>query len=495
MDLDTDCIPMKWPSGPIEIARREKQGHVSPEIKEAFRGWHYPAALDRLRGTAVNCLIVSWASGSPEDEEQQNSLKPMVEHGRQAGIRFIGWVNGTADVASAAASAQSAGLSAIASEKDLRERSGFPIIPFSTRSQARWDHASPFLILNDGIWPQVRSNIKEGKDQAAAGPTGVPWVNSNGWYVRLARALSPHKTIWLAFDPSEKNHPDRAESYMLAMADARAYGAHWVISLDDTLRAGMAAGNSQALETWGKVAKAATFFKSHSAWTTYQPQGVLAVLSDYSGTNEFMSGEILNLLSRRHLPFHVLIRSRATAASFEGLKTILYADQDALTTGTRRDLLAFVKEGGLLIVPSNWKITEGVLLRESPQDSYQMHRLGRGRIAVAKQEWLDPYEVATEAHLMLSHSNDLMRLWNAGGTNSIYTTAPDGSKSLVQIVNYSIGGEVDSISLWLKDPYRSAHFWSLGANEPTLLHKVTEFGEAELYLPALPVYAAVELEK
>jgi hypothetical protein len=486
---------MKWPSGPLEVARREKQGPLSPELREALRTWHQPAALERLRGTVVNCLIVSWASGLPQDEEQQNSLKPIIEHGRQAGICFIGWIDGRADVASVAASAQAAGLSAVASERDLEKHPPFPIIPFSARPKARWDHAGSVLILNDAIWPQIRSNLEEGKDQASAGPTGIPWVNSNGWYVRLARALSPEKVIWLAVDPSEKTHPNRTESYILALADARAYGAHWVISLDETLRAGMAAGNLEAIEAWRQIANAAAFFKGRAAWGIYPPQGVLAVLSDFSGSNEFMSGEILNLLCRRHLPFRLIMRSRATASSFEGLKAILYADQDAPATGSRQELLAFVEQGGLLIVPSNWKITEGPLSSESLQDGYQMHRLGQGRIAVAKQEWQDPYEVATEAHLMLSHSNDLIRLWNAGGTNSIYTAATDGSRSLVQIVNYSLGGENDSISLWLKDAYRSARFWSLGSNQPTSLRIVTEFGEAELHLPAFPVYAAVEVER
>ena len=491
MRLETDCVPMKWPSGPLELARRERKGPVSPELRETLRAWHQPAALERLRGTAVDCLIVTWAAGLPQDEEQQGSLKPLIERGRQTGIQFIGWVDEGADTTSAAVKARAAGLSAVVSESDAENRSELPIIPISSRPKARWDLPGRFLILNDAIWPQIRSNIEEGKDQVDAGPTGIPWVNSNGWYVRLAKALSSEKTIWLAVDPSKGSR----SSYLVAMADARAFGAHWVISLDETLQAGIANGTPPALEAWRNIAATAAFFKSHDDWTAYHPQGVLAVLSYFSGDNEFMSGEILNLLCRRHLPLHVVARSRATTSSFEGLKAILYADQDSPTDGLRQDLLTFVQKGGLLIAPSNWKMTEGVPSPENPQEGYQMRRLGSGRVALAKQEWQDPYEVATEAHLMLSHSNDLVRLWNAGGTNSMYTASPDGSKSLVQIVNYSVGGQNDSISLWLKQPYRSARFSSLSANEPVSLQKVTEFGEAELHLPAFPVYGAVELEK
>jgi hypothetical protein len=493
MELETDWIPMKWPSGPLEVARHEKLGPVSTDAKEALQSWHQPIALERLRGTPVNCLIVTWASGLSQDEAQQSSLRPIVEHGRQAGIHIIGWVDGTAGLASAAASAQAAGLSAIASEKDLKAQSKFPIIPFGTRSNARWDQPSPIVILDDGIWPQIQSNIEEGKDRATAGPTGVPWVNSNGWYIRLAKTLSPDHVLWLAFDPSEKTNLDRAESYTVAMADAEAYGAHWVISLSDTVRAGMARGNTQSMDIWRRVAAAAAFFKTHGVWMTYQPQGVLAVVSDFSGPNEFMSGEILNLLCRRHLPFRLIMKPRVTAAALEGLKAVLCGDQDSPTKELRQELLTFVEKGGLLIVSSRWTITEGVLLPESTQDGYDMHSLGQGRIAVAKKEWQDPYQVATEVHLIMSHSSDLVRLWNAGGSNSIYTAAPDGSRTLVQIVNYSVGGEADSISLWLKNPYRAARFWSLGANEPKSLQKAT--GSGEFYLPPFAVYAAVELEK
>src|SRR5262245_14914218 len=226
MQLETDCVPMKWPSGPLELALRERKGPVSPELRETLRAWHQPAALEWLRGTVVDCLIVTWASGLPQDEEQQDSLKPLIERGRRAGIQFIGWVDEAADIAFAAAKARASGLSAMASARKIEGRSEVPIIQVATRPQARWDDAGPFLIVNDAVWPQIRSNIEEGKDHVDAGPTGIPWVNSNGWYVRLAKALSPEKTVWLAVDPSKESR----SSYLVVMADARAFGAHWVIS-------------------------------------------------------------------------------------------------------------------------------------------------------------------------------------------------------------------------------------------------------------------------
>src|SRR5262249_50695831 len=149
---------------------------------------------------------------------------------------------------------------------------------------------------------------------------------------------------------------------------------------------------------------------SHRAWTSYQPLGVLGVISGFSGADEFMSGEIVNLLSRRHLPFRVIPKSRMTVSSLAGLEAILYADQDAPSPEVRKELLSSIPKGALMIVPSSWRMTEGQLSLERSQDGYQMYDIATARIAVAKEEWRDPYQVASETHLIMSHSTDLIRL-------------------------------------------------------------------------------------
>src|SRR5579883_2158439 len=50
-----------------------------------------------------------------------------------------------------------------------------------------------------GEWPGVRLS-RHGAD-AEAGPTGVPWVDSNGWAVRLAKAIHPESAVWVAAAP------------------------------------------------------------------------------------------------------------------------------------------------------------------------------------------------------------------------------------------------------------------------------------------------------
>ena len=67
MGLDRDWVPMKWPCGPLGIALRSKSPSLSTELKEALDAWAQPGALELLMGTPINCLIVDWAGGVPED--------------------------------------------------------------------------------------------------------------------------------------------------------------------------------------------------------------------------------------------------------------------------------------------------------------------------------------------------------------------------------------------------------------------------------------------
>ena len=92
MNLDSNWVPMKWPCGPLEIARRNKSQSINADLKETLEAWAQPSALELLKGTPINCLIVDWANGEPEDSAQQQALRPLLEAGRRLGISFVGKV-------------------------------------------------------------------------------------------------------------------------------------------------------------------------------------------------------------------------------------------------------------------------------------------------------------------------------------------------------------------------------------------------------------------
>jgi hypothetical protein len=85
-------------------------------------------------------------------------------------------------------------------------------------------------------------------------------VDSNGWRIRLARERAPNRKVWLTYAPPAKAEVS-SEAYVMAVADAAAYGGRWVISLDESLTSGLAVEKPQARETWKQLTARSGFFR------------------------------------------------------------------------------------------------------------------------------------------------------------------------------------------------------------------------------------------
>jgi hypothetical protein len=307
MALSLGTIPMRWPSGPLEAARRSKSGGFSPAVRQTLERWHDPAALDFLKGSPVDCIVISWASGLPEDAAQQKTAVALIAGARNRGISVVGWVDGNTDPGAAMASAKSAGLDAVAIQ-GFTGTADFPVIAWGEGAKAPWDAPSPFLAVTGNVWPGVRATNPPVGAVAAVdvetGPTAVPWLDSNGWYVQLARSRV-NKPVWMLFDPPGNGAVIPAQAYTLAVSDTEAAGGRWVISLDDNLRAGLAAGSAVAQSSWQEVTSATAFFAKHRAWRDFRSLGLVGVISDFTGEHYDLSAEILNLMARRDLLFRV----------------------------------------------------------------------------------------------------------------------------------------------------------------------------------------------
>jgi hypothetical protein len=492
MDLDPKWVPMKWPCGPLEWARRSKSKNVGADLKETLDAWAQPAALDLLKGTPVNCLVVEWAEGTPEDSAQQQALKPLLEAGRRRGLNFVGKVAAGEGTAAAVASAQQAGLSAVMLAERSGQSFGMPVILQFARDKVAWKSTTRIFSSTDNEWPGLKLDTMKG-DTAIAGPTGVPWVNSNAWFSLLSDELAPGKTRWLDFDPPEAANARHPTNYPLAVADSQAYGSRWIISLDDNFRAALLKGNPQATSAWSKTCETLAFFETHREWVGFPSQGILAVVSDFLGDNAFLSGEVLNLLNRRKVQFRVMERSRALSAPTPGLKAILWLDKDAPSAGQLAKLLAFVRQGGLLIATAYWGPAGVAPKNRDPAVDYKMYNVGQGQIAVSVEGFLDPYQVAVDAHLLVSRRNDLVRLYNPDTTNCHLSLDPVHKRRLVQIVNYSPSA-VSFVTLWVNNRARSAQLWSPGTKDSLSIPGVPAAPGTEFGLPTIAVNCALEVE-
>jgi len=487
MALSAGSIPMRWPAGPLEIARRKNTKGFSADTAEVLRNWLDPASLAVVQGTPVNCLVISWAAGLPEDAEQQQALKPLIEKGKQAGLDFVGLIEGDANRTAAIAAAQSAGLSAVALEGEPPEKAGIPVIPRNGHAHMQWTANSPIVGVSDGKWPGIPQEM-----MPAGGPTNLPWVDSNGAFIQIARALEPDKSVWIEFEAPQAPQP--AEAYMLAVADPASYGARWVISLDDALRADLTAKKQPAVDTWNKVTGMAAFIEQHKPARTYQPAGALAVVSNFAGPDWFPGEETVNLLPRLREPFRVIARSRAEGASFAGLQAIFYVDQEPPGPQLREKLIAFAKAGGTLFVPSKWPNPEGPPVQAEPYLLFSLRALGKGRLAVCKEDHPNTYDTVADIQNIISHRNDLLRLYNASSMNFFYQTSAQGRQGVLHLLNYSRRPASDGPLFYVKEPYKSAHLVSPELASPVELQWTPqEAGGAELALPKISVYGAIEL--
>jgi hypothetical protein len=468
MDPSAEWCPMRWPEG---------------------EHWRKPDSLELVRNSPVNCVVLPWSA----EPGRAAAWRPLVEAGRKAGLSFAGWLEPGAERGAAVEQAKAAGLDAVAAEGPPGDSQALPLIPVAERSKLPWKLAGAIVATTEGVWPSVKSS-RAGGDSADAGPTGLPWIDSNGWLARLAGALAPEKVLWLGFVPPEKLEVRNGNSYLLAVADSRAYGARWIVALDKGLSDGLASGEARFRDSWKQVVTSLEFFEKHREWRRYVPAGALAVMSDFAGDNEFLAGEALNLLGRRQLPHCIVEKSSGAAQPLDRFKAVLYPDPQPPAPELRRRLLDFVRGGGLLIVQASLReMAGGAQASGQTHSRFDVRALGKGRMAVAKEEISDPYLLAADAHLLMSRRNDLYRMWNSGAVGTDYSVSPDNRKALFQMVNYS-GGPASFLTVRFERRYSRARLWTLEGAEPRDVEMVVDGDRAEFRLPAIFVYAALELE-
>lgn len=401
--MGQSLTPMRWPSG-----------------------WSDAAALDLLRGTAIDCLLVD---GSDEFDEVRT-------HGRAMGLRVM--------------------------------HPGAP-------------DAGTTIVK--GVWPGVQS----ARGHAAAGPTGVAWVDSNGWAVRLARTLQPDTQIWIDAAPAA-DAVVTAASYRIAVADSATHGGRWIISLDNSLAAALRAGRAEAMTHWNAINQAAAFFAAHPAWAGYVPVAVAGVISDFSGENEFFSRELLNLLARAGQHYRILPKQKPCDLS--GLRAILYNDAELPAPALRKEMTDFAASGGMLIA-GRWPAPATRELA-SPVSGYSLYAAGKGSVAVSKTPPDDPYTFANDSVVLVSHRYDLVRFWNSGPTASFYTRRPDGG-ALVHLLFYSDRGPNEA-SVRIAGRYGAVRASTIESTPLSGVHMEPQKDAVEIHLPQVSQYVALELD-
>jgi len=342
------------------------------------------------------------------------------------------------------------------------------------------------VLIAEGEWAGMR-RMSRGAD---SGPTGLPWVDSNGWKIRLLAMQNPGRTVWVESKEPEQTEVIRFERYLVGVADAGSHGGRWVIKPDANFRKLMTSGDGMARKNWERLRGAVLFFEHRASLCALPARAVTAIVSDFAGANEVFSQEILNLAARQHLPCIPLDKSKLVVLP-AGLKAVVYADEQTPSAQVRALLGKFVEVGGLLMTTAAWGKPAGPVLPDTPTVRYVIHSAGKGRIAVPQgEEAGDPFLAAADAQVLLSHRNDVARLWN-GGPMGLYPTG-DGRRSVVHLVNYMGRPPADPVSLWIQGDFRSVTLHGFEFGESKKLTLIRQRNGVEVHLPPIAIYAAVE---
>jgi len=234
------------------------------------------------------------------------------------------------------------------------------------------DHPPAGITLREGVWPRVLPAKEE--DTALAGATGGPWVDSNAGVIRLAQTTEPGRQIWLTYSPPDPREIVPLEDYVRPIAEAGAYGARWVVSLDGRFAEAVSRKNDRALGVWRQMMGVLGLFERRREWRAWQPVAALAVVSSFQGDARLMAEEFLSLAPRRHLAYRVVLASDVGAASFEKQAAILYLEAAPPEGDARSTLLRFAENGGSVFAPRG-------IIQAKPVETTQahaVHRLGRG---------------------------------------------------------------------------------------------------------------------
>jgi hypothetical protein len=160
-------------------------------------------------------------------------------------------------------------------------------------------------------------------------------------------------------------------------------------------------------------------------------------------------------------------------------------------------MMNFAAQGGLLVTGPGWSV-EGKPANPYFETQFNVRAFAKGRIAVAKQELADAYLVAADAQLLVSHANDLVKIYNSSSSAcSLFSASPDGKKAVLQVLTYSGMRVASARTVWIRRKYRSARLWQIGSAEPSALtaSPSEEYFGMEYKIPsATPGYFALEFD-
>jgi hypothetical protein len=271
------------------------------------------------------------------------------------------------------------------------------------------------------------------------------------------------------------------------VAEAEAFGGHWIVTLDKNFIEGLDKGNAQALREWKRMMAAMKFFEPRREWRTWEPVAALAVVSTFEGEGKLMSEEFLNLAPRKNLAYRSLLVTDVVKASFAKQKAIIYVETAPPEGDVKKKLLDFAQAGGTLFAPPGTVPVE----KAETRSDHTIQAYGKGRVIQPGEAWYDPFVLVDQIHVLMSRRLDTVRMWNASDMDFFQLASPKGDREVVHLVPYA-AGKTEPVVMGLSKSYKSVRVQTLEAEKIAKPEK----GALGIEIPVgeFTDYAAVLLE-
>jgi hypothetical protein len=297
----------------------------------------------------------------------------------------------------------------------------------------------PVLVLDAGAkQPQMKGQLVIKKDGIlqVTSPTAQPWIDSNLALVRLDRVFRPSQTPlyefqWDTSDTTPLGQGPSAADYALAVAEAGALHADFVLNLDASLQKKLSDKDTAAWAVLNEIRRSLSF----SAWSEMNAGEVEADVGVIVGSDQ-KAYEPINLFARHSIPFAVLKADGVIPQALEAFKLlVVFTPPENPVAAAISD---FASQGGMVVAvgaPGKypWQSSTPV-----PAGEHSVaYMVGKGRVIELPGPVIDPETFAQDIRRLLDQGTDRLSisLWNA--LTVIAIPYHVGGEKVVELVNYS----------------------------------------------------------
>lgn len=313
-----------------------------------------------------------------------------------------------------------------------------------------------------GKWPHIRSNWVTKNDDVlqVSGRTAQPWIENNAALLRIleqSKAAAPADGAvityeWKPITLAEQDEGPALENYLVAMAEAGSFGGDLLLPLHERFQKDLLLGTPRARAGWGEIRRYLEFYGWDLA-AGYQRSATVGVVT----AEPLLWYEVLNLLGRHNVPFHIYAPAELSSHRLNGIKLLIVLDEPAPAVAST--LAEFERSGGIVKVA--------------------------GAIA-------DPDGFALDMRRILGPEHRAIDIWNGITILAAPFKEPDGNNVLVTAVNYA--HEALPIQLRIPGAFRTISYES-PEDAPALLPFRHRDGHTEFVLPAIRIGARVFLSR